>query len=76
MLAVNPEAIKLLRHKISPDVATIATNDELAQRIGVSESTVSRVVSGKAEPGKKFLEGVLKNLGPDWFLAIIKVTDG
>jgi transcriptional regulator with XRE-family HTH domain len=74
MLAVNPEAIQRLRHKIGPDI-TVATNDELAARIGVSPATMSRVLAGKSEPGKKFMECVIKNLGYNWFAELIEVVE-
>lgn len=37
---------------------------EFAKAIGVSHSTVNRVINGKRNPGSKFIAGVLRNF-PD-----------
>jgi transcriptional regulator with XRE-family HTH domain len=38
----------------------LGTHQGLAAALGVHPSTVSRVLSGKAEPGTKFVAGVLR----------------
>ena len=41
----------------------IATNEALATRLGISLSTVKRVMSGKQEPSAVFIAAVVAHLG-------------
>ena len=51
--AIDTQQLEALRK------ATHVANDaELARRMGVNKSTVSRVLSGKGNPGAKFREGL------------------
>lgn len=45
----------------------IETDDALAERIGVHPTQVSRVVRGGAQPGQKFIAGLLLIFGKEAF---------
>lgn len=61
-LALRPEGLQKIRK-----LAKITTDKELAARIGINQSNLSRVLSGKAAPGPRFIAGVIEAFGPEWF---------
>lgn len=52
----------------------IATDSELAARIGVDPATVHRVLTGKSAPGPKFIAGLLAEFGTDAFQDLFEVA--
>jgi transcriptional regulator with XRE-family HTH domain len=69
-LSISQQGLVRLRAKIGLD-----SDQEFARRIGVDPATVSRVLNGKSEPGKKFLAGVLHAFGHRWFTELFQVVD-
>lgn len=55
--------------------ARIEDDQELATCIGVSKSTVSRVLTGKLAPSNQFIAGTLRAFGVAWFHELFKVVD-
>jgi transcriptional regulator with XRE-family HTH domain len=53
----------------------IESDRELARRMSMDVSTVSRVRSGKAAPGRRFIAAALKLFGTGWFNALFQVVD-
>ena len=48
-------------------LAGLHTNKELAERIDVDTSTVSRVLAGKTSPGPTFIAGCVAAFGAECF---------
>lgn len=59
---LNHEALQRFRKK-----AFIDQDQDLAERIGVSPATVSRVLAGKSKPEAPFVAGALQLFGDIWF---------
>jgi len=60
-------------------LAGIDTDDELARLAGIHATQLSRVLSGKSEPGNKFIAGLLHVFGVGAFqdlFAIVSDDDG
>ncbi len=68
-LALKPEGLAKIRK-----LARIQTDKELAELIGMDAATVSRVLTGKAAPGPKFIAGLVSAFGPEWFSDIFAVV--
>lgn len=47
--------------------ARLTTNSSVARHMGIDPATLSRVLSGKASPGAKFVTGALRTFGFAWF---------
>lgn len=49
-------------------LAGLESDAELARRMGIFQSSLSRVISGDSKPGIKFVAGLLEVLGGEhWF---------
>lgn len=57
---LRPDGLQLLRTNRG-----WITDRELAERIGINQSNLSRVLSGKAKPGVKFVAGAVQAFGVD-----------
>jgi transcriptional regulator with XRE-family HTH domain len=53
----------------------IESERELARRMGMNVSTVSRALSGKSAPGRQFIAAALRLFGSGWFNALFTVVD-
>lgn len=53
--------------------AGIATDQDLATRIGVAPSQVSRVLSGASAPGERFIAGLLDVFGKASFADLFDI---
>ena len=62
----------LLAHR---DAAGITSNAALAERIGVNESTLQRILGNHVEPSTRFIAGVLKALPGAKFEDLFKGTE-
>lgn len=51
------------------------TNVEVAKVLGLNDGTISRVLTGKAEPGNKFIAAVLAHV-PVAFEEVFVIVDG
>jgi transcriptional regulator with XRE-family HTH domain len=69
-IALNQEGLKALRRKQG-----IYSDQDLAKRLGVDIATVSRVMAGKAAPGRKFIACALRYFGVAQFTELFTVTD-
>lgn len=56
-------------------LAGITTDLELAARINVDPSTVSRVLNGTQAPGPRFIAGLVQTFGVDLFPDLFEVID-
>lgn len=54
-------------------LAGIDTDVELARRAGIDPGNLSRVLSGKAAPGPKFIAGLMDTFGTEWFTDLFEV---
>ncbi len=54
-------------------LAGIDTDVELARRAGIDPGNLSRVLSGKAAPGPKFIAGLMGTFGTEWFEDLFEV---
>jgi transcriptional regulator with XRE-family HTH domain len=72
-LRLKPEGLAKIRK-----LAGVSTDAQLAEKIGVDKATVSRVITGKAAPGPKFIAGLLNTFGIEWFsdLFLVDPQDG
>ena len=61
-LELRPEGLAKIRK-----LARINTDRQLAELIGMDAATVSRVLTGKAAPGPKFIAGLIGAFGPGFF---------
>jgi transcriptional regulator with XRE-family HTH domain len=52
----------------------VTIDSDFASRIGVNPSQVSRVLTGKAAPGTRFIAGVLELFGVDTFADLFSVV--
>lgn len=55
-------------------LAGLTTDDQLARAVGVHPTQFSRVLSGRSEPGNKFIAGMLDVFGVDAFSQIFEVV--
>lgn len=55
-------------------LAGIDTDVELARRAGIDAGNLSRVLSGKAAPGPKFVAGLMDTFGTEWFADLFEVV--
>jgi len=53
----------------------IESNRDLARRMHMDVSTVTRVLSGDAKPGRRFIAHALRLYGTGWFNALFQVVD-
>ena len=53
----------------------IKSNRDLAERMRMNVSTVTRVLSGEAKPGRRFIAHALRLYGDGWFNALFQVVD-
>lgn len=58
-LKLKPENLETLKA-----IAKIDTNRELAKRLGINQSNLSRILSGTAQPGVPFIAGCVNIFGP------------
>jgi transcriptional regulator with XRE-family HTH domain len=70
-LALKPDGLSKIRK-----LARIDTDKQLAEMIGLDAATVSRVLTGKAAPGPKFIAGLLDAFGTEWFADLFAVVPG
>lgn len=70
-LELRPEGLAKIRK-----LAHIDTDRQLAELIGMDAATVSRVLTGKAAPGPKFIAGLIGAFGPEWFTDLFAVVPG
>lgn len=68
-LALKPEGLSKIRK-----LARIETDKQLAEMIGLDAATVSRVLTGKAAPGPKFIAGLIGAFGAEWFTDLFVVV--
>lgn len=68
-LALKPEGLSKIRK-----LARIETDKQLAEMIGMDAATVSRVLTGKAAPGPKFIAGLIGAFGTEWFSDLFAVV--
>lgn len=57
----------------------LGTDEQVARAAGIHPTQYSRVLSGRSEPGNKFIAGVLEVFGVDAFsriFAIVSDDDG
>jgi hypothetical protein len=64
---LNREALQRFRKKTFID-----QDQDFADRIGVSSSTVSRVLAGESKPGAPFVAGTLQLFGDIWFTELFR----
>jgi transcriptional regulator with XRE-family HTH domain len=69
-LTINHEGLARLRKD-----AKAPTNEALARRLGVDGATVSRVLSGRAAPGPRFIAGALRAFGTLAFSDVFLITE-
>lgn len=55
-------------------LAKITTDKQLAELIDMDAATVSRVLTGKAAPGPKFIAGLIDTFGTEWFADLFEVV--
>lgn len=67
-LALKPDGLNKIRK-----LARIETDKQLAEMIGMDAATVSRVLTGKAAPGPKFIAGLIGAFGTEWFSDLFAV---
>lgn len=67
-LALRPEGLQKVRK-----LAKITTDADLAKQIGINQSNLSRVLTGKAAPGPRFIAGIVDAFGAEWFSDIFMV---
>lgn len=67
-LALKPDGLAKLRK-----LAKIDTDIELARRSGIDPGNLSRVLTGKAAVGPKFVAGLLDVFGVEWFSELFEV---
>lgn len=70
-LTINHEGLARLRK----DAKAPVTNNGLARLLGVDKATVSRVLSGRAVPGPRFIVGSLRAFGTVLFSDVFLVTE-
>ena len=68
-LALKPEGLNKIRK-----LARIETDKQLAELIDMDAATVSRVLTGKAAPGPKFIAGLIGAFGTEWFADLFAVV--
>lgn len=68
-LALRTDGLNKIRK-----LANITTDRELAERIGMDAATVSRVLTGKAAPGPRFIAGLIDAFGTEWFSDLFVVV--
>ena len=56
------------------DIAGLRTDDQLARAAGIHPTQLSRVMSGRSEPGNKFIAGMLEVFGVDAFPMLFAVV--
>jgi hypothetical protein len=69
-IVVNLDGFTKWRRRLGID-----TDRELARRMGMNVATVSRALSGKAAPGRRFIAAALKLFGVAWFSELFNVVD-
>jgi transcriptional regulator with XRE-family HTH domain len=69
-IAVNRDGFYQFQRRLG-----IETERDLAKRMGMDAATVSRALSGKARPGRRFIAASLRLFGEGWFNALFKVID-
>lgn len=68
-LKLNPAGMKKIRR-----LAGIDLDHQLATRINVDATTVSRVLTGKSAPGPRFIAGCIEAFGADCFSDLFVVV--
>jgi len=56
-------------------LAGITTDQELARRIGMDPSSVSRILKGNQAPGARFIAGLVAIFGADLFPDLFEVVE-
>ncbi len=70
-LELNKQGLAKIRR-----LAGIEHDHQLATRIKVDATTVSRVLTGKSAPGPKFIAGCIEAFGSDCFNDLFVVVPG
>lgn len=68
-LKLNPPGLAKIRR-----LAGLKHDHELASRIHVDATTVSRVLTGKSAPGPRFIAGCIEAFGADCFTDLFDVV--
>lgn len=63
MYTIRNDEVKKMRNRIAEVRGNIITQQELADRIGVTRPYLSRVENGASEPGGEIMLGIAKVLG-------------
>ncbi len=69
-ITINPDGLR----RIGIDRG-IDTDAELAQLVGVHQSNISRVLSGKAKPSNQFIAGIAAAFGYAVFPTVFTVIE-
>lgn len=69
-LALNARGVTKIRR-----LAGLSKDKDFADRIGIDQSTLSRVLTGKAAPGPRFIAGCVEAFGADVFEDLFTVAD-
>jgi transcriptional regulator with XRE-family HTH domain len=70
---LNVQALREHSHQVGVDPGR-SLNRQLADRLRVSEPTISRVMRGKTEPGNRVIAAFLLHFGPGNFHHIFRVV--
>jgi transcriptional regulator with XRE-family HTH domain len=71
--------IKVRKDKLAElrAVAELDSDAELARKMGVNQSSLTRVIHGNAQPGNKFIAGLLQAFGGEqWFERLFILIPG
>ena len=68
-LELRPDGLEMLRENLA-----IKTDRDLAERIGINQSNLSRVLSGQAKPGVPFVAGSLRAFGSKAFDTLFEIV--
>ena len=68
-LRINPSGLAKIRR-----LTGTSLDREFAEKIHVDPGTVSRVLTGKAAPGPKFIAGCIEAFGSDCFTDVFDVV--
>lgn len=81
-MSANKQVKPKLRLELKPDGLAmlcenlgIATDRELAERIGINQSNLCRVRTGRARPGVPFVAGSLQAFGSKAFDTLFEIID-
>lgn len=71
---LNVQALREHSQRVGVDPGR-SLNRQLAERLRVSEPTISRSLRGKTEPGNRVIAAVLLHFGPGNFHQLFRLVD-